>query len=73
MAKTALKKRIVASVPITLTLEDGAGGTMSRSFNLAFDFNAIARVETLTGLGVLNAQIWKHPSAKNISSFVAEC
>lgn len=67
MAKTALKKRIVASVPITLKLEDGAGGEMSRSFNLAFDFNAISRVETMTGLGVLNAEIWKKPSATNIS------
>jgi hypothetical protein len=57
--ESALKRRIPPSVPLTLELQDHTGAKSSKSFMLCFDFNAIATVEEMTGLGMLNGEIWE--------------
>lgn len=56
----ALRRRVAPSVPLTLELEDDAGGKFTRSFRLAFDMNAAAEIEERTGLSLLDAGIWQH-------------
>jgi hypothetical protein len=63
---TALKKRIAPGAPLTLTLRVQDGGKMTRNFNLCFDVNAIAHIETTSGKSVLRGEIWKHLNAANL-------
>jgi hypothetical protein len=67
MADAGLRRRIAPSVPLTLDLEDDSGAKFTRSFKLCFDFNAIALVEDESGYSLLDGEIWKHPTAKNLS------
>lgn len=65
--KTALRKRIVPSVPLVLELEDADGAKFIRSFSLSFGMRAIAEIEERTGLSVLRGEIWKKLNAKTIA------
>lgn len=62
----ALRPRIAPSVPLTLTLEDEISGSFTRKFRLSFDAEAIARVESLTGVSFLNGDIWRQPSVPHL-------
>lgn len=61
---SALRKRVAPGVPLTLHLKETDGSSFTRSLILTFDFNAVAEVEELTGLSLLDGQVWRKPSAK---------
>lgn len=62
----ALRRRIVPSVPLTLNLDDDSGSKLTRVLRLSFDFNAIARIEDMTGISVLRGEIWAKINARNL-------
>ena len=64
----ALRRRIAPSFPITLQLPEEDGSIVPQTFRLAFDFNAFARIEEVTGYSVLNGDVWKHLSSDKVLS-----
>jgi hypothetical protein len=64
----ALRRRLVPSAPLMLTLAEDGGSTVTHAFRLSFDFNALARVEELTGLNVLSGEIWAHLNPKTLGA-----
>jgi hypothetical protein len=62
-----LRRRIAPSVPLTLELADDSGEKFSRSFLLAFDFNAMTLVLEQTGYSMLTGEIWNHVNEKTLS------
>jgi hypothetical protein len=64
----ALRRRIAPGVPLLLSLEDANGSKFKRSFTLAFDFNAVAAVEEVTGYSLLKGEAWAHNTAAVIST-----
>lgn len=66
MADTSvIYKRIAPSAPLSLQFEDGESRKVL-NFQLAFDFNAFARIEEKTGLNALNQHIFKNLNATNL-------
>ena len=64
---SALKEQIAPSLPLRLELAGGEGGkAVAADFRLTFDFNAVARIQEMTGYEVLNGEIWKHLTPRNI-------
>jgi hypothetical protein len=64
---TELRRRIAPSVPLTLELADDSGEKFTRSFLLAFDFNAMTSVLEQTGYSMLTGEIWNHVNEKTLS------
>jgi hypothetical protein len=67
--KSALRRRVSASVPFILTYENEDGTKFSDSFRLCYDFNKLALVEEILGKSVLLdiGEILDNPSVKNVS------
>jgi hypothetical protein len=67
--KSAIRRRIVPSVPFTLSGED-EGGKFELSFRLAFDLNAFTEFEEVTGLNALSNMhaVWDAPTVGTITA-----
>ena len=62
--KHPLQRMVRKSAPVVLQFEDG----QELAFNLAFDFNTLARIESKTGLKTLNIfTVWIEMSATVLS------
>lgn len=70
--KTALRRRVTPSVPFTFEVEDANGDKFEQSFRLAYDLNAIALFEEVTGHNLLREidVLFKNPSVTTITAMV---
>ena len=50
--KSPLRRRIVKPVPLSLTYDDGNGGSFTEHYRLAFDLNSMALFEEETGMNM---------------------
>jgi len=68
MSKSPFRRRVTPAVPFILEVEDEAG-KQSLSFQLAYDFNAFALVEEMTGKSMLTevGVLLGNPSVTNVS------
>ena len=65
MSVKKFAKRLVASVPLTLTFE-ADGGVRTLSLRLAFDFNAFSLIESRTSLNMLRGDLFRQLNATNL-------
>src|SRR5208282_369636 len=65
--KTALRKRITPSAPVTIKVENSDGSSFELSWRLTFDFNTMALVEEHTGLSMLTGEVFSNPDARRVS------
>jgi hypothetical protein len=65
---TALRRRIAPSIPFSLELAEDGGKMLKLELRLAFDFNALALVEEITGKSMLAGEIWQTLTASNVSA-----
>jgi len=63
----AWRKRVAPSVPLKLDLAEEGGGQLHLDLELVFDFNAVAAIETATGMNVFSGDIWKNLSGTHLS------
>jgi len=67
MADTALKKRIIQALPLTLDVQDDGGVTEKKEFHICYDFNAAAALQEKTvckkypmGIKLTELAAWSH-------------